>query len=160
MSAPLWLQVGARLHQRSFELLQECWGAWQLFVLQAQAHRRAAMLWNAAEAFRWVDGFVSAGSLIRHPVDEGRAGRMRDAIFRLHAFFAAVCVNAYVCPCSLFAGSGSCCRLACRPSGMAGLKRGSSGTVRPWRPEGLLGGGAWRPAQVCTAHLLHMSIRI
>lgn len=45
-------QVGMRLHQRRFELLQDCWGAWQLFVLQVQAHRRAAMLWNAAEAFR------------------------------------------------------------------------------------------------------------
>lgn len=74
MSAPLWLQVGARLHQRSFELLQECWGAWQLFVLQAQAHRRAAMLWNAAEAFRWVDGFVSAGSLVPASCGRGSGG--------------------------------------------------------------------------------------
>ncbi|PRW60080.1 hypothetical protein C2E21_1756 [Chlorella sorokiniana] len=49
----LWQEeVGVRLHQRSFELLQACWGAWQLYLLQAQAHRRAAMLWNAAEAFR------------------------------------------------------------------------------------------------------------
>lgn len=49
----LWQEeVGVRLHERNHERLEACWGAWQLAVLEAQALRRQAILWNAAAAFR------------------------------------------------------------------------------------------------------------
>lgn len=45
-------QVGMRLHERNHKRLLACWSAWQLAVLEAQALRRQAILWNAAAAFR------------------------------------------------------------------------------------------------------------
>ncbi|PSC76642.1 hypothetical protein C2E20_0664 [Micractinium conductrix] len=78
----LWQEeVGVRLYERNHERLQAAWGAWQLAVLEAQAVRQQAILWNAAAAFREKQLQLAGLQAFRHAVacarEERRLARLQ-----------------------------------------------------------------------------------
>ncbi|KAL4458778.1 hypothetical protein ABPG75_013643 [Micractinium tetrahymenae] len=82
----LWQEeVGVRLHERNHARLQTCWSAWQLAVLEAQARRRQAMLWNAAVAFRERQLLVAGLQAFCQAVQRAHEGR-RLARLQVHMF--------------------------------------------------------------------------